>query len=73
MNTLIEYLQTNPGSAAAFGAAITHFAHMAWPNIKASAAALARAYPYCRDNGGVKGIIGNFIVGKTQPPSPAQP
>lgn len=67
MNTLIEYLQANPGSAAAAGAAITHFSHLAWPSVKASAAALARAYPYCRDNGGIKGIIGNFFVGNKQP------
>jgi hypothetical protein len=26
--------------------------------------ALVAIYPYCRDNGGVRGIISNFIVGK---------
>ena len=35
------------------------FKTTAWPM-------LINAYPYCRDNGGVKGIIKNFFAGKQQ-------
>jgi hypothetical protein len=41
-------------------AAVTHFAHLAWPKIQ-------EAWPYIASHGGIKGIIHVFFNGEPKP------
>jgi hypothetical protein len=69
MTEFISNLSSRDAALMAAAAAAVHAIHLAWPNIKASAAACARAYPWLAANGGVGGVIKTLAVGKTQTPA----
>jgi len=56
MNT-IQFMQEHQAAITATAMGIVHFSHLAWPRIIA-------IFPYCRDNGGVFGLINQFLKGK---------
>lgn len=65
MNAAV-FIQEHKSMIAAGGMAAVHFAHLAWPRLVA-------IFPYCRDNGGVIGIVKQFLNGRPtaipQPPT----
>ena len=59
VNSLPTTWQTHWPALMFAAAALTDFAHMAWPNIKA-------AWPYIASHGGLRGIVKTLIFGDTQ-------
>jgi len=71
MNKLIDFIIENKGKLALLFSHLSiiagWFMHVQWPRIKA-------AYPYLRDNGGVLGVMRDFMIGSPKPPEqPAKP
>jgi hypothetical protein len=60
VNSLPTTWQTHWPALMFASAALTHFAHMAWPSIKT-------AWPYIASHGGVRGIIKTFLYGDSIP------
>jgi hypothetical protein len=57
MTNLITWLRSHEAFCVTAAAWATREAHVWWPRI-------VQIYPYCRDNGGVFGIIGKFFKGQ---------
>jgi cytochrome c oxidase subunit IV len=64
----LQFVSEHRAALATAGMAVVHFVHLAWPRVVA-------IYPYCRDNGGVIGIVHEFLHGKAlaggQQPKPS--
>lgn len=58
---LTNFATTHQAATLALGTGAVHAAHLIWPR-------LVGMYPYCRDNGGVAGILRNFFKGKAVAP-----
>jgi hypothetical protein len=57
INEAVNFAQEHRTVFAGASLAAVHFAHLAWPRLVAM-------FPYCRDHGGVFGIVGEFLHGK---------
>jgi len=57
---LVTFIQEHKSTMAAAGMAAVHFAHLAWPRV-------VDVFVYCRDNGGIRGILREFFDGKPKP------
>lgn len=66
MKDLIDFAIEHQAAATVAGAWMLREIHICWP-------ALVQIYPYLRDNGGIVGVIRNFLVGKTTTPQTPDP
>ena len=60
LSSLLAYLQSHPGMVSLAAAWAVREAHLWWPR-------LVSIYPYCRDNGGMVGIVRQLMFGSPKP------
>ena len=65
LHSIIQFAETHKGMDITLSAWVTRETPLIWGWVKNSAwPRLVAIYPYARDNGGVGGIIRNFLIGK---------
>jgi hypothetical protein len=67
ISQLTDFISEHKGVATAASMAAVHFAHLAWPKVKAAWPALMAAWPFCKANGGVLGVALTFLFGQKKP------